>query len=205
MDLSHPAEQLLGENVGRVLHRLSIMSDELTGRRLADLSGVPVSSAARVLADLEGIGLVVARSVGASRIYRLNRSHVLWSPIEAILTAPARIEQVAIDAVRRVVGERATLAAYGSFARGDSGPASDIDLLLVWNDGVTADEKTATVDALNAEVALATGNRVDLIALDQEDFTRLVSHDEPLAESWRREARTLTGIELNTRMTTAPT
>jgi hypothetical protein len=35
------------------LHRLAVVSDELTGRRIADLAGVPVTSTARVLAELE--------------------------------------------------------------------------------------------------------------------------------------------------------
>jgi predicted nucleotidyltransferase len=203
MQLSRPAEQLFGENAGRVLHRLSIMSDELTGRRIAELADVPVSSAARVLAELEDIGLVSSRAVGASRLYHLNRRHVLWDPIESILASPARVEQVAIDAVRRVVGDRATLTSFGSFARGDAGPTSDIDLLIIWDDDVTVDEMDAALEVVNSEVALATGNRVDVIALRSDGFERLVKSQDPLIESWRREGHTLTGLELKTRIAKA--
>jgi len=203
MQLSRPAEQLLGENTGRVLHRLAMVSDELTGRRIADLAGVPVTSASRVLAELEDTGLVHSRAVGPSRLYRLNRRHVLWDPIEAILAAPARVEQVAKDAVRGIVGDRATLAMFGSFARGDAGASSDVDLLLVWDDHMTADEVDAVLDALNTDVWQATGNRVEVVALHTDELAQLVHSDDPLVESWRREARTLTGMELTTRLAKA--
>jgi len=203
MHLSRPAERLFGENAGRVLHRLAVVSDELTGRRIADLAGVPVTSTARVLAELEETGLVHSRAVGPSRLYRLNRQHVLWGPIEAILAAPARVEQVAMDAVRGIVGDRATLAVFGSFARGDAGASSDIDLLLVWDDRVTSDEVDAVLEALNTDLWLATGNRVEVVSLHTDELARLVHSDDPLVESWRRDARTLTGMELTARLAQA--
>jgi predicted nucleotidyltransferase len=203
MHLSRPAEQLFGENTGRVLHRLAVVSDELTGRRIADLAGVPVTSTARVLAELEETGLVHSRAVGPSRLYRLNRRHVLWDPIESILAAPARVEKVAMDAVLGIVGDRATLAVFGSFARGDAGASSDIDLLLVWDDHVTSDEVDAVLEALNTDLWLATGSRVEVVSLHTDELARLVHSGDPLVESWRRDARTLTGMELTARLAKA--
>jgi UTP:GlnB (protein PII) uridylyltransferase len=203
MHLTRAAEQLFGENTGRLLHRLAAVSDELTGRRIADLAGVPVTSASRVLAELEGVGLVHSRAMGPSRLYRLNRRHVLWDPIEAILAAPARIVEVAQDAVRGVLGDRATLAAFGSFARGDAAASSDIDLLLVWDDHVTSDEVDTALEVLNTDLWQATGNRVEVVALHTDELARLVHSDDPLVESWRRDARTLTGMELTARLATA--
>lgn len=200
MDLSHPVEELFGANSGRLLHRLAIVAEDLSGRRLAELAGVPVASAARVLAELESIGLVTTRNVGSARLYRVNRAHVLWDPIEAIMAAPARIEQLAAESVIAHVGDRASLATFGSFARGDAGPHSDLDLLIVWDESVTDDEREATVDAVHREVAVATGNRVEIVEIDGEDLRRMASVKDPLIDSWRREARTLTGLEVKRRL-----
>lgn len=200
MDLSHPLDELLGANRGRILHRLAVVSEELTGRRVAELSGVPVVSAARVLADLERIGLVTTKSIGSARAYRLNRAHVLWAPIEAVLAAPARIEQIAAEAVRDRVGSRATLATFGSFARGEAGAASDIDLLIVWDETVSAEDRSSVLDAVNERVAQATGSRVEIVELDESTVQTMVRKGDPLVESWRRDARTLTGPDVKMRL-----
>lgn len=205
MDLSHTAEQLLGANVGGILRRMSIVGEDLTGRRLAQLSGVPVASAARALAELEKIGLVTSRSAGSARLYALNRAHVLWDPIERILAAPVRVEQLAAESVTAHVGDRATVATFGSFARGDSGPDSDIDLLIVWDDAVSVEDRDSALDALNRDLAQATGNRVEVIAIEDDDLRRMASARDPLLESWAREARTLTGVEVKTRLKRAST
>jgi predicted nucleotidyltransferase len=195
MDLSRPAEQLFGENSGRILHRLSIMSDELTGRRIAELAAVPPSSAARVLDELESIGLVTSRPVGAARVYRLNRHHVLWNPIEAILASQARLEQVAMNAVRAITQTGVTLATFGSFARGDARANSDIDLLLVWDDGVTEDVVDSVLEALQVEVTRASGNRVEIVSIMFSQLAWMIANDDPLVDSWRQDARTLLGTE----------
>lgn len=200
MDLSHPVEELFGVNSGRILHRLAIVAEDLSGRRLAELAGVPVASAARVLAELESIGLVTARNVGRARLYRVNRAHVLWGPIEAIMAAPARIEQLAAESVVAHVGDRATLATFGSFARGDAGPLSDLDLLIVWDESVTDEEREETLDAVHQQIGVATGNRVEIVEIDDEDLRRMASVKDPLIDSWRREARTLTGLEFKRRL-----
>lgn len=203
MDLSHPAEQLLGVNSGRILRRLAIVAEDLSGRRIAQLAGVPVASASRVLAELESIGLVTTRDVGSARLYRLNRGHVLWDPIEAIMASPARIEQLAAELLIAHVGGRASLATFGSFARGDAGPDSDLDLLIVWDESVTEEERATTLDAVTSGVASATGNRVEIVEIDDGDLRRMAARRDPLVDSWRREARTLTGIEIKKRLESA--
>ena len=77
VNLSRPLLNLLGHNRAQVVHRLEMVSGDLTGRQIAQLAEVPVVRASRVLAGLAEIGLVDARDVGQARIYRVNRAHVL--------------------------------------------------------------------------------------------------------------------------------
>lgn len=200
MDLSHPLDDLLGANTARVLQRLSILNTELTGRRVADLSGVPVASAARVLAELERIGLVSSRSVGSARLYKLNRDHILWSPIQQIIDSPARIEKIAAEVASIRVHGRASVATFGSFARNQAGTSSDVDLLVVWDAAVTPEERSNVLDALNEEISLATGNRVEVVELEDDDLRRMARRGDPLIESWRRDARTVAGPDIQTRL-----
>ena len=203
MDLSRPLENLLGESLARVLRRLAVVSGGLSGRRVAELAKVPVATASRVLSDLVEVGLVDGTDVGRSRLYRLNRDHVLWAPLEQMLAVPARIEQTAAESVREVVGHRATVALYGSFARGEAGRHSDVDIVIVWDDSVTDAERVVALDAINGQVAAATGNRVEVVELTDVDLRRMVKADDPLVDSWRRDARTVTGLDLKRRLEAA--
>ena len=200
MDLSHTLENLLGDNVARILRRLATVNDGLSGRRIAEVADVPVASTSRVLADLVDVGLITSSDVGRSRLYRLNRAHVLWDPLERMLATPAQIEQLIAESVRTCVGGRATVAIFGSFARGDAGRRSDMDVVIVWDDSVSDDERFAALDALYDSVPAATGNRLEVIELKETDLCLMVEAHDPLIESWLRDARTVAGLELKTRL-----
>lgn len=128
INLSRPLQNFLGHNTAQVGHRLAMVSGDLTGRQIAPLAEVPVVSAPRVFAGLAEIGLVHARDIGQARLYRLNREHVIWTALEAMMATPAIIE----ERVRSISLEKApsetTVAIFGSFARGDAGLSSDITL-----------------------------------------------------------------------------
>lgn len=198
--LSRPLENVLGVNAARILRRLALVSDDLTGRRIAELAEVPNASASLVLADLVGMGLVFVKSAGRARLYRLNRDHVLWQPIEDMLASTDRIEAALTSIVRTHVDETATVAVFGSFARGEAGRASDIDVVIVWDNSSGTDQRYATMDALHERITLMTGNRLDIVDLSEADLYRLIVDEDPLVQSWRDESRTLIGKDLRMRL-----
>lgn len=200
MDLTLPLADLVGPNLARLLRRLSLLSEGVTTRQLARLSGVPHSSAVRALADLEEIGLVTRRDIGTAAVHTLNREHVLWPGIDLLLKAPSGIEQVVAQSVEET---GATAAVYGSAARGDGGRGSDIDIVVVWDPPVTADRREETLQSMRDRVRASTGNTVDVIDLDLEDLQRMTAAHDPLLESWSDEARTVIGIDLKTRIADA--
>ncbi|WP_170133037.1 nucleotidyltransferase domain-containing protein [Arthrobacter livingstonensis] len=191
MDLSHPAYDLFGRNATRILQRLALVKDGLTGRRISELSDVPLGSTQRALAHLERTGLVVAQPAGRAIIYSLSRGHVLWPVVAAALNAPLQLERLIAEIVHRHAGNSATVAVYGSFARGEAGPDSDLDVLIVWEPGISTDDQAALLDELNDQLENATGNRVEIVDLSLSDLHRLVAANDPLIESWKREAKTL--------------
>lgn len=200
MNLSRPLENLLGLNAARILRRLALVNDDLTGRRIAELAEVPNASASIVFADLVGIGLVFAKDAGRSRLYRLNRKHVLWQPIEDLLASTTRIEAALASIVLARVGEKATLALYGSFVRGEAGTASDIDVLIVWDESIDTDARYETMVAMHEEITLMTGNQLDIVDLSEVDLQRMIDAADPLVQSWREDSRTLVGKDLRSRL-----
>jgi predicted nucleotidyltransferase len=193
MDLSHPLTSLLGDNVSRVLSRLATVSDGLSGRQIAGVAGVPSASASRALADLVGVGLVHTRDVGRSRLYRLNREHVLWKPLEAMMASSAIIEH----RIAETVGDGATVATFGSFARNEAGALSDIDLLIVWDNEIVAEERIAALQQLHERIPTLTGNRLDIVDITEEDLARMIQLNDPLVESWAQDARSVSVSDLN--------
>lgn len=191
MELSHPADDLFGRNTARVLQRLSLVRGGLTGRRISELSLVPLGSTQRILRRLVDMGLLTVQPAGRANVYSLNRSHLLWPVVDSALNVPLQIEGMIAETVHRHVGDSAVVAIYGSFARGEAGPDSDIDILIVWLVELAENLRISALDELNERLESATGNRIEIVDLPLSDFHRLVAVNDPLIDSWKREAKTL--------------
>ncbi|MGR0218689.1 nucleotidyltransferase domain-containing protein [Agromyces sp. ZXT2-6] len=200
MDLSHPEYVILGENRARILHRLAVLAEPASGRRIHELSGVrALRTTQRILDELVALGLVDMQKVGPANAYTLNRAHVLWNPIEEILATRAVVGSAVEEAVREVTaGVVVSAAIHGSMARGEAGPESDVDVLVVWEDATAVDQRDAVLEALDERVRRLTGNRVQALAVTGAELARLVEHDDPLVASIRRDGQTVTGVEIRT-------
>jgi predicted nucleotidyltransferase len=193
MDLSHPAYDIFGESEGRILHRLAVLSGGATGRRIHDLAGVnALRTTQRILRRLTEIGLVDVRAIGRSNEYVLNRGHVLWGPIERILALPSRIEEEIAGILAAAFDDRLVGAAlYGSFARGEAGPDSDIDVLIVHANSAASQDLVNEIDVASERLRALTGNEAQLLPVSVTELRNLVVHGDPLVESLRRDARSL--------------
>ncbi|WP_448006714.1 nucleotidyltransferase family protein [Agromyces bauzanensis] len=189
---------ILGENRARILHRLAVLAEPASGRRIHELSGVrALRSTQRILDELVALGLVDMQKVGPANAYTLNRGHVLWDPIEKILATRTAVASAIEETVKEVTaGAIVTTAIYGSLTRGEAGPDSDVDVLVVWEDGATGDQRDGVLEALEERVRRLTGNRVQVLAVTRAELSRLVEHDDPLVTSIRRDGRTVSGVEI---------
>lgn len=124
---------------------------EFTGRELASLAGIAPSKAIVELNRLLRNGAVQRRTVGKTHLWRAVQDHYLLGSL-----APALLDE------RRVLDDlQATLAKglgfpfvrygilYGSVAKGEESPDSDIDVFLV----VDREEHKEQVAAAIAKVA----------------------------------------------------
>lgn len=198
MNLSEPLSDLVGHNTAKILQRLAVLPSELSGRRIAQLAGVPPRSADAVLKELVDIGLVRSREVAPSRQYRLNRNHLLWSPIRTLLQIPtAVIEQLAELTVEHLRDDD-TLILYGSVARQQAGRESDVDLLLVWAPAERDPALRAEIiGGLASTVEELTGNRAEIADLDREQLHHLAAAQDPFLTEVRQDGITLHGPGLH--------
>ena len=199
MDLGNPLRSLLGRNAADALRVINRVDAPLVGSSIARLAGLPGSSGARALQALEEIGLVDAEQVGRSRRYTANRDHLLWPAVERALEALSALEQLIVE--RANAEADVSLLLYGSVARDDADAASDVDLLLVHDDGAEPSRIDRLVDDLQQITVRASGNSAQIYVISRGDLRRAVDDAEPIVASLRRDARLLSGdpIDLEAR------
>jgi predicted nucleotidyltransferase len=85
----------------------------------------------RALARLVEQGIVRATEVGRNRVHELNRDHVAAPVAEAIAGLRLELWKRIREALAKWRVRPIYACAFGSAARGDGGPESDIDILFV--------------------------------------------------------------------------
>jgi predicted nucleotidyltransferase len=130
----HLLEQVLGAKSKvaalRVLINLKI---GFSGSSVAKRAGMGLLAIQNALADLEGLGLVEVERGSVEHRYRLNFKHHLVSQgLRALFEAERGMVKALAHDLRPLLEGRVTSAGlFGSFARGEAKPGSDIDLLVI--------------------------------------------------------------------------
>ncbi len=205
MDLSNPVKAIIPSLEGevyRVLARTTTPLSAVTVARLAESGSTPGIRLA--LARLARQGTVTAVQSGSSLLYTANREHLLWFAIEsAVRSADGTLRELKdrISALAEKHADRrrehpVTLALFGSVARGASTAESDIDLLAVFPTPGITEFDDAFIDAVTAEVPRWTGNVCNVYAITRTGLADLVEQSDPMVVSWRAEADTFHGPDL---------
>lgn len=132
MDLTDPTRSVTATLDGPVLAVMALAGKPLTAGDVA--AQMPRGSEIGVRRSLErlvGQGIVRATEMGRNRVHELNRDHVA-APVAELL-AGLRLEVwKRLRVTLKAWNPRPVYACvFGSAARGDGGPDSDIDVLLV--------------------------------------------------------------------------
>ena len=156
MRFSKVTEDLLGTETGVRLLRTFLERPRraFTGREIAGESGTPVARTIERLRILETYGLVEAKDAGRATVWRWVANHALGPGLRAWFEFEGTLRERLIEALRTKLSQipeirRAVL--FGSVARGDERPNSDIDILVTVSS--TRDKSIAQT-------------KLDLVALD---------------------------------------
>jgi predicted nucleotidyltransferase len=145
----------------RVLRALHELPAAASGREIARRASVSHPTALQVLDSLVDQGLLVLRRSLSANSYTFNDEHILVSAIRELFERecqiPDQLEAELVDGLRRI-GDVKTAYLFGSAARGDMRPNSDIDV------AVSPLEPPDDSDELEA-LYRRFGNRVNLIRL----------------------------------------
>jgi predicted nucleotidyltransferase len=197
MQFSEPISAVSPGLHGRVLSVLARTEQALTGRAVAGLLAPPSSASGvqRVLDELVRNGVVIAEPAGRAKLYTLNREHVAAAAIEELANLRDRfISRIQAEAQTWEI-PAAAVWLFGSASRGEGGPDSDIDILVVRPDDVS-DSDPRWLAQLESLADLATrwsGNPCEIVEYSSTELQHLVRRRERLITELRRDAVPVTG------------
>jgi predicted nucleotidyltransferase len=208
MDFTRPVEALIPGAPGRLLGALARVDTELPVSRLASVAGVGRSRASAVLGTLAELGVVSRRQVGPVVLVRLERDNAAGQLVARL----AGLRGIVIGRLRELARDLdpqpLSLTLFGSFARGDAGAESDIDILAVRPAEADGDRWPAGLTEFASRARVLTGNRVQVIDYDLDDLRHryTVREEEAGSQFWRsvtQDALTLAGADLRELVETA--
>lgn len=168
---------------GDVLALLAAGQIKLSGREISRRIGASQEGVRRVLERLVAEGIVVRERAGAAHLYQLNREHLAAPPIERL--SAMRMEL--IERLRRAIAAWTTAPAaavlFGSVARGDATPSSDIDLLVVRPRAIDGDNAAwrRQMTELVVQTKVMTGNDVRVVEYSNHEASALGRTERVLA------------------------
>lgn len=193
MDLTSPLHSLIPTLDSAVLEVLAGAESSLSLAHVARVA--PRGSRPGLALAMDRLveqGLVTATPANRGDMYRLNRDHVLADAVLSAARARSTVLARIGEHAARMQPQPVHVSVFGSFARREAGPASDIDLLLVLP--IPPDDQWyEQVNQLDDLVQAWTGNRLECLVFSVGDLAGVVQRQEPIVESWLADCVTVHG------------
>lgn len=167
-----------------ILRALKDAREGMSGRAVARAAGFTHQACRQAFAKLEALGLLERQGSGKTQLMRLNFENALVA--EAILPL-FRAERRALSALRGLIrqefeGRARAATLFGSVARKEEKPGSDVDLLLV-ADGAAKSSLSERAAALGRRTSSRFGLRLSAIVLTPAELRRRARRSDPLIKN----------------------
>lgn len=203
MTLNRPLEDLISPQKARILAVLERTNQPLSGRTIAALTGtVSQPTTSRLLVELGRRGLVIKVPGG----YELNRDHLSYRAIEALLGNFDELKRRVADDVAAWEKSPLSVVLFGSAARRHDLIDSDVDLLVVRPTPVSFDDPrwAANVANLSERVGRWCGSPCEVLEYSPDELAELRQADDPLLASLERDGIVFAGSSLDTLVGSVP-
>ncbi|GIK96234.1 MAG: hypothetical protein BroJett029_04430 [Alphaproteobacteria bacterium] len=179
----------------RVLRELARHGGELSATTLAQRCTLTKPSVLASLEHLTKLGYVEPLGTQRQRLYRVDAKHPLTGVISDLFSAEDQRFHSIVEAVRTAAIDAGATAAwlYGSVARREDRPDSDVDVVLVASGDVGAAKEKMSEALRDREDALRFSASV--VELDADDVVRLAADEDPWWVTMVKDAVSLVGPE----------
>lgn len=193
--IRRPLFDIFGGTKALVLEVLLEIEAPLTGRAIARAAEVSPTTASIGLRELVAKRLVMASSSGSAVTYRINETHRLVPTLQRLMSSSRKAEEELVERVHRgLPGSPLGLYLFGSVARGDDDPQSDVDILVVAPDRSAADAWRSEAGSLGERLSVWLGRTVNL---QISGSPTNADARRPFWRQVRRDGRRLSGLPLN--------
>jgi len=196
MTLSRPLEDLVPHAMAMILTVLERTGQPLTGRTIASLTGtVSQPTTSRILLELVRRGLVLKVPGG----YEINRDHLAYRAVAALAGARDELQRRVAHDVAGWDTPPVSVVLFGSAARQEETPDSDIDLLVVRPAAVSFDDPgwASNVANLSERVARWCGSACEVLEYSTEELAELERMADPMIGSLLRDGILFAGEQLD--------
>lgn len=198
MELSNSISSVIPSAHGAVLAVLAHAGAPVSGRQVARLTHGQVQQprANDVLRELTEAGIVSCERHASVHLYRLNHDHVAAEAIMMLASLRERLIQRMREAVLGWIIAPVAVWMFGSAARGDAGPHSDIDVLVVRPDAVDIDNESwqQQLSDLSSAVTAWSGHDCQILEFSRSELAGLIASGGRLVAELRSDALVIAGM-----------
>jgi predicted nucleotidyltransferase len=203
--LFHPINAVFGTPAKvRILRAMIPLAAPVLGNEARLLAGVRSKSGMQAALDeLVELGIVERDDTRRMRFYRINEAHDLFEPLKALFQAESKRTARLREALEALLEQGAvrqhtlSIILFGSNARGDARPASDLDLLVVADtEPNVASVLRILVDGI-PDIRHRLGLRLSPYVLDADRVRERHRDGDPLMKNVLSEGRTLYGTSFH--------
>lgn len=188
----------------RILRALMPLATAVSGNEARLLAGVQSKSGMwTALDDLTQLGILEREETRRIQLFRINRNHDLVEPLRALFNAESeRISSLwgALKAVLESGGVQEhtlSIILFGSNARGDARPGSDLDLLVVTGARAQIERVSEVLIDAIPEIRRRFGLRLSPLVLEKARVRERYRDGDPLMQNVLSEGRTLLGTHFH--------
>jgi predicted nucleotidyltransferase len=194
--LVNPLDDLLGTRTKvRLLRALVPLDRPVSGRETARLAGVS-RIAMKALDELGLAGILNRDESTGQHLFSFNRRHHLAPVVEQLYEAERRYTSAIFDRIGETLeaaGCAESAMIFGSSARGEAGPGSDLDLLVVVRGQDARERLYSALMDLAPGLSTAFGVRLSPVVITLEQFRQQCRENDPFIGEVRRDARHVMG------------
>ncbi len=157
-----------------------------TANEAAGLTGITGTGAWRIAKQFESQGLLFRQRIGHSDAWQLREGHFLAKNLQALTADPWQVLRKKLEQKLKGVG-LVKIVLFGSMARKEERPDSDVDLLVVIKSKKDKEKASRQLLDLTVELLDLYGNRLSPVIFSEKELLEKTDSGMELIKETKKE------------------